>query len=255
MEERFVDVRGTRVQLMSDGQGPPLVFLHGAGGGAWLPGLARLAERFHVYAPVHPGFGQSDDRPEWDTLDDYVFHYLDLLDTLGLDRVHLAGASLGGWLAATFAVSHAYRLRTLTLLDAAGLWLDEAPMADLFLLPQDELTKLMWHDPTRAPTPPPATPESMLAQAKASTTVARLAWNPFFHDPKLPGRLVRITVPTLILWGASDRLIPVEHGRRYQELIPGAELHVIPEAGHAVLREQPERGAQVITDFVARHES
>ena len=76
---------------------------------------------------------------------------------------------LGGWLAATFAVSHAYRLRTLTLLDAAGLWLDEAPMADLFLLPQEELTKLMWHDPSKAPAPPPPTPESSLAQAKAST--------------------------------------------------------------------------------------
>jgi pimeloyl-ACP methyl ester carboxylesterase len=253
MEETFIEARGTRVQLLSDGQGPPLVFLHGAGGGAWLPGLARLAERFHVYAPVHPGFGQSDDRPEWDRIDDYVFHYLDVLDTLGLERVHLAGASLGGWLAATFAVGHSHRLRTLTLLDAAGLWLDEAPMADLFLLPQEELTKLMWHDPSRAPTPPPPTPESLLAQATASTTVARLAWHPFFHDPKLPTRLARIDVPTLILWGASDRLIPVEHGRRYQELIPGAELQVIPEAGHAVLREQPERSAQAIADFIARH--
>ncbi|HLH21575.1 MAG TPA: alpha/beta fold hydrolase [Chloroflexota bacterium] len=253
MEETFVEVRGTRVQLQTEGEGPPLVFLHGAGGGAWLPGLTQLAERFRVYAPVHPGFGQSDDRPDWDQLDDYVFHYLDFLDTLGLDRVHLAGASLGGWLAATFAVSHAHRLRTLTLLDAAGLWLDEAPMADLFLLPPEELAKLMWHDPSRAPTPPPPTPETMLMQAKASTTVARLAWKPFFHNPKLPGRLGRINVPTLILWGASDRLIPIEHGRRYQELIPGAELIVIPEAGHSILREQPERGAQAIIDFIGRH--
>ena len=110
MEETFVDVRGTRVQLMSAGDGPPLVFLHGAGGGNWLPGLARLAERFHVYAPVHPGFGRSDDRPDWDRIDDYVFHYLDFLETLGLDRVHLAGASLGG----------AGRMREVAILKALG---------------------------------------------------------------------------------------------------------------------------------------
>jgi pimeloyl-ACP methyl ester carboxylesterase len=253
MEETFVEVRGTRVQLFADGQGEPLVFLHGAGGGAWTPGLARLAEQYHVYAPVHPGFGQSDDRPEWDRLDDYVYHYLDVLDTLGLNRVHLVGASLGGWLAAEFAVGHAHRLRTLTLLDAAGLWLDEAPMADLFMISPEEQQQLMWHDPSRAPKPPPPTPESMLAQAKASTTVARLAWKPFFHNPKLPGRLARIDVPTLILWGESDRLIPVEHGRRYQELIPGAEFQTIPECGHTILREQADRGAAAIIAFLARH--
>ena len=253
MEEQFLDVRGTRVQLYVGGEGTPLLFLHGAGGGGWTPGLEQLAQRFQVYAPTHPGFGASDLREEWDSLDDYVYHYLDLLDTLGLERVHLAGASMGGWLAAELAVGHSHRLRTLVLLDPAGLWVDEAPMADLFLLPQEELTKLMWHDPSRAPARPPATPESMLAEARTRTTVARVAWNPYFHNPKLPGRLGRIAVPTLVLWGESDRLIPLEHGRRYQQLIPGAELQVIPECGHSIFREQPERGAQAIADFIARH--
>jgi pimeloyl-ACP methyl ester carboxylesterase len=93
----------------------------------------------------------------------------------------------------------------------------------------------------------------MLAQARARATTARLAWNPYFHTPKLPGRLGRITAPTLILWGESDRLIPVAHGHRYQALIPGATLTIIPECGHSVLREQPERGASAIAAFVARH--
>jgi pimeloyl-ACP methyl ester carboxylesterase len=252
MEETFLDVRGTRVHLQIEGQGEPLVFLHGAGGSAWAPGLSLLAERFRVIAPTHPGFGQSDDRPDWDRIEDYVYHYLDLLDALGLERVHLVGASLGGWMAAELAVGHCHRLRSLVLLDPAGLWLDEAPMVDLFLLSPAELTPLMWHDPTKAPPPPPVTPEALLAQAKNSTTVARLAWKPYFHNPKLPPRLARISVPTLIVWGESDRLIPVAHGRRYQELIPGAELALIPECGHVALREQPERAAQVITEFIAR---
>jgi pimeloyl-ACP methyl ester carboxylesterase len=252
MEETFLDVRGTRIHLQTAGSGDPLLYFHGAGGSAWAPGLTLLAERYRVYAPTHPGFGQSDERPDWDRLDDYVYCYLDLLDTLGLDRVHLVGSSLGGWLAAEFAVAQGHRLRSLVLIDAAGLWLDEAPMADLFMRSPAELAKLMWHDPSKAPQPPPPTPESMLAQAKNSTTVARLAWKPYFHNPKLPARLARITVPTLILWGASDRLIPGEHGQRYQELIPGAELQVIPECGHVVLREQAERSAQAILDFLAR---
>ena len=254
MTERFVDVRGTRVHLLEEGTGPPLVFLHGAGGGGWNPGLALLAARFRVYAPTHPGFGASDDRDTWDGIDDYVYYVLDLLDTLRLDRVHLVGASLGGWLAAELAVGHSHRLRSLVLVDPAGLWVDEAPMADLFLASPEEFQRLSWHDPSRAPVVSGGTTEVMLAQARARATTARLAWNPYFHNPKLPGRLGRITAPTLLLWGASDRLIPVAHGHRYQALIPGAALTIIPECGHSVLREQPERGAAAIAAFVARHE-
>src|SRR5439155_20343114 len=156
------------------------------------------------------------------------------------------------WLAAELAVGHFQRLRSLVLLDAAGLWLDEAPMADIFILPPERMTELSWHDPGKAPVAAPSTPEGMVIQARARATVARIAWNPFFHNPKLPGRLARIKAPTLVLWGASDRVIPCAHGERYQELIPGAELAVIPECGHAVLREQPERGAQAILGFIER---
>lgn len=252
MEERSLDVRGTRVQLQVGGDGQPLLFLHGAGGPAWLPGLARLAQRFRVYAPAHPGFGQSDAREDWDSIDDFAYHYLDLLDALELDRVHLLGASLGGWLAAELAVGHFQRLRSLVLLDAAGLWLDEAPMADIFMLPPERMTELSWHDPGKAPAAVPPTPEAMVTQALARATVARIAWNPYFHNPKLPSRLGRIKVPTLVLWGASDRVIPRAHGERYQELIADAELAIIPECGHAVLREQPGRGAQAILEFIER---
>jgi pimeloyl-ACP methyl ester carboxylesterase len=253
MQEQFLDVRGTRVQLFMDGDGPPVLFLHGAGGGGWSPGLALLACRYRVYAPTHPGFGASDLREEWDTMEDYVFHYLDLLDTLGLAKVHLLGQSLGGWMAAEFAVAHDHRLHSLVLLSAAGLHVPEAPMADLFLLPPEELLRLMWADPRRAPEPPPPSLELMITQARQRATVARLAWNPYFHNPKLPARLGRIRVPTLVVWGENDGLIPPAHGARYRELIPGAELVLIPDCGHIALREQPERAAAAILAFLDRH--
>ena len=96
--EEFRQIAGARIQLLRGGQGPPLVFLHGAaGGGMWLPFLEGLARRFSVYAPAHPGFGRSED-PEWlDAIDDLVHFYLDFLDDLGSSKVHLVGLSLGGW--------------------------------------------------------------------------------------------------------------------------------------------------------------
>ena len=159
---------------------------------------------------------------------------------------------MGGWLAAELAVGHSHRLRTLVLLDPAGLWVDEAPMADLFLLPQEELTKLMWHDPSRAPARPPATPESMLAEARTRTTVARVAWNPYFHNPKLPGRLGRIAVPTLVLWGESDRLVTPAYGQAYAQRIPGARFQTIPQAGHYPYLEQPEAFTAAVAEFLRR---
>ena len=101
-EEEFVELDGGRVHLLRGGTGEPVLFLHAAGGaGSWLPFHEMLAARgFEVIAPDHPGFGKSDEFPEVEAIDDLVFHYLDVLDALGLDRPHVVGASFGGWIAA-----------------------------------------------------------------------------------------------------------------------------------------------------------
>ena len=111
-----------RIRLMRGGAGRPLLFLHGAGGaGIWLPCMARLAQKFDVIAPEHPGFGASD-TPDWlDTIADLANFYLDFLDQLDLRGVHLVGSSLGGWIAAELAVRNTSRLASLTLVGAAGI--------------------------------------------------------------------------------------------------------------------------------------
>src|SRR5207253_2649981 len=116
-EPEWVEVRGLRTALRRKGVGEPVVYLHGAGlTRRWLPLYERLAERVDLLVPEHPGFGDTPS-PEWlDGFDDLVLHYDELFDLLGLERVHLVGHSLGGWIAADLAVFYPRRVKSLTLI-------------------------------------------------------------------------------------------------------------------------------------------
>lgn len=128
-----VTVAGATIRMLRGGSGPPLVFLHGAGGHTgWMVFLEALSQRFPVFAPEHPGFGQSDDPPWLDTVGDLAYFYLDLLSALGLDRVHLMGTSLGGWITPEVAVRNIARLASLTLIGAVGVTAEGEPIPDIF---------------------------------------------------------------------------------------------------------------------------
>src|SRR5579875_941817 len=135
-EPAFVEVRGLRVAYRRKGSGPATVFLHGAGSTRmWLPFYERMSRHVDFIAPEHPGFGDTP-FPDWlEGFDDLVLHYRGLLDAFGLDQVHLVGFSLGGWIAAEFAIFYPERLRTLTLITPAGLLVPGAPMVDLMRMP------------------------------------------------------------------------------------------------------------------------
>jgi pimeloyl-ACP methyl ester carboxylesterase len=244
----MVEVRGNLIHMFEGGEGEPLVILHGAGGGSdWLPYHKLLARSFHVYAPEHPGFGRSP-RPDWvDTIEDLVYFYLDFLDTLGLERVHLLGHSLGGWIAAEIALRNSDRLHKVVLADAAGLYVEGHPVADVFAVAPEKMPELRYANPRTAESLPPPDPDLVI---RNQAMTARLAWNPRFEDPKLPVRLYRVSVPTLVVWGDSDRMIPIEHGHKYAELIPHARFTVIKDAGHAAYAEQPEDFAKTVTEFL-----
>ncbi|HEY7677670.1 MAG TPA: alpha/beta fold hydrolase [Candidatus Methylomirabilis sp.] len=251
--EEFRQVGGARIQLLRGGQGPPLVFLHGAAGaGIWLPFLAALARHFTVHAPSHPGFGRSED-PEWlDTIDDLVHFYLDFLDDLGHSKVHLVGLSLGGWIAAELATVCSHRIGRLVLVDAAGIRLDGVTVPDLFIMPPEEAARTIFADPATAAAIYPADPtaEQLEILLRQRSTLARLAWNPYLHNPKLLRRLPRIRVPTLVVWGEGDRLLPLEHARAFQQAIPGARLAVLPGCGHVPPLDRPEDFARAVTGFL-----
>jgi pimeloyl-ACP methyl ester carboxylesterase len=250
--DQTIDVRGIRIRLLRGGGGPPLIFLHGASGHVgWLPFLDRLARKFDVLAPEHPGFGNSDD-PAWlDRAGDLAYFYLDLMDALDLRHVHLMGTSLGGWVAAELAVRNTARLASLTLVCAVGIAADGAPMDDIFRMSAEENARRFYADPARV-----NARLERLASADARTlarnrsTVVRLGY-PRFLDPDLAKWLHRIDVPTLLLWGAQDGLVPVAFGEAYRKAIPGAKLVVIPAAGHAPFEEQPDAFLQAFGAFLA----
>lgn len=250
----LVEIRGCRINLLRGGRGDPLLFLHGAsGGGIWHPFLDRLAARFDVIAPEHPGWGRSD-TPTWlDNISDLAYFYLDFLKALGLERVHLVGLSVGGWIAAEIAVRSTARLKTLTLVSAAGIHLKGVPQVDPFLQNEEQRLRDFFHDPALADRliGKVLAPELADIALKNRFTTAKLIWQPRGYNPHLHKWLHRIDVPTLILWGASDRLLPPAYAEEFHRLIPGSRVTVFPACGHLPNIEKVDGFVDAVTSFAA----
>ena len=234
------------------GDAQPLVFLHGAGGHTgWMAFLEELSQRFAVYAPEHLGFGQSDDPPWLDSVGDLAYFYLDFLKALGLERVHLMGTSLGGWIAAEMAVRATARLASLTLVGAVGITAQGETIPDIFRMPVEENLRRFYADQERAARRVGDVAKAdMRLVAKNQATVTRLAYRPRFYNPDLSKWLHRIDVPTLLIWGAEDGLVPPAFGEAYRALIPGATLVVLPAAGHAPFDEQKDAFLVAFSEFI-----
>jgi pimeloyl-ACP methyl ester carboxylesterase len=250
---RELSVRGTPIHMMQDGAGPALLFLHGAGGAArWLPFQERLAESFSVYFPSHPGHGGSP-AAEWiEHISDLAFHYLDLLDRLDLERVHLVGASFGGWIAAELATMVSHRLASLVLIDPVGIRVDGWIYPFLFGMDIPEIVTTLFHNPMAALALASADQsiDTLALQYREGAALARVAWNPYLYDPLLRRRLGRIASPTLLCWGAHDRLAPLAPcGETWAKAIPGARLQVFDESGHVPHLEEADAVADAVAEF------
>jgi len=244
---------GCRVRIMRAGKGRPLFYLHGArGASTWLPFMQLLAQRFDVIVPEHPGFGQSD-TPDWlDNVGDLAYFYLDVLDGLGLDGVHLLGSSLGGWLAAEIAVRSCARLKSLVLSAAAGIHVKGVSKGDIFLWSPEKFARSMYHDQALADAAlaQPLSEAEQMADMKNRLATAKLAWQPRLYNPHLAKWLHRIAVPTLIVWGDDDKIIPPPYGPAFAKLIPGARLEVIKDCGHVPQLERTGEWVGKITKFI-----
>jgi pimeloyl-ACP methyl ester carboxylesterase len=247
-----------RIDLLRAGNGPPLLYLHGLlAETRWLPFHQELSKSFEVIAPAHPGYGATEGLDEMDAPEDLVFHYLDVLDALGLERVSVVGVSLGGWIAAELAVRYPERIERLVLADAFGLALDEYPMPDLAAALSDAraLRELVFADPKNfvADVVLPAKesdPERAAEARGAAAAASRLGGSPFMRDPKLERRLRRVTCPTLVLWGDRDPLLPLGHAERFRDAIPRAELQVLRDCGHLPQLEQSVRFVAAVREFL-----
>ena len=252
---RTVSVRnGTfNVEVREGGEGEPLLYLHNMMAEyGWFPFMDRLAERYHVIAPIFPGFNESTGLEHIDDPTDTVVYHNDLLDELGIDSAFVIGHELGGMFAAELAALSPQRVRKLVLVDAYGLWLDEHPVPDYFATPRRDLPELQWHDPksevAQSYNPPTRDPEINIQRTRAQTSGSRFLWQ--FPDRGLDKRIHRIKMPTLIVWGESDGQIPVEYAKAFNALIPGSELVIIPEAGNLPQLEQPDAFNDAVTGFL-----
>lgn len=255
--ESVVDVRGTAVRLLRAGDGPALLYLHGSGDtGSWLALHDKLARTHTVLRPDFPGFGASEDDDRIDSVHDLAFFCLDLLDTLGIDRVAVVGASLGGWVAADLATIEPHRVTDLVLIGAAGLRVPESGQPDEFTLDAAQLAERLFHSPDHRERALlqaeqlDAEPAAMERHLRNRIATAHIAWNPYFHDPKLVDRLHRIAAPTLIVWGEQDQLVPIGHAHRWHELLPDARLEVIPDCGHLPHVEALPRFLEIVGAFL-----
>ena len=143
-----IEINGCKLSFARGGNGVPLMYLHGTDGLAeWPAILDTLAERFDVIVPDHPGFGASE-APTWiDDVSDVAYCYLDAIEALGLSGVHVVGQSLGGWIALEMAVRSTERLRSLTLISAAGIHVKGVPKTDIFMIDPEEQARLAYVDP------------------------------------------------------------------------------------------------------------
>jgi pimeloyl-ACP methyl ester carboxylesterase len=273
MSRRSVDIRGRQVEVIEAGEGPPLVYLHGFAdvhGVAHdlLPFHERLAQHAQVIAPAHPGCAGSKEL-ESSSIDDVVFHYLELLDALGLARFDLVGHCVGGWIAAEIAVRHPERIARLVLIGACGLFVPGALIGDIFMHAQPErgtdlctLRALLFAQADAADARR-WFPDGRGDLDEETRRYQMLRFGsfvgfkpPYFYHRELRERLHRAAMPALVVWGAQDRMVPPAHGWAYCAGLPGArELTVIEGAGHAVQIEQPDRIADAVIAFRARHAS
>jgi pimeloyl-ACP methyl ester carboxylesterase len=267
LHEEFVAAPLGKIQVLRGGTGAPLVYLHSAGGeAAGVEALEQLAERFEVIAPIFPGFGESEGIEQIDGMDDAVFHLLDLWALLGLDAPNLLGCSLGGWMAVELATRYPERVERMVLVNPVGLYLAAAPIAEMFGRSPGELAEMLFVDQTH---PLAAAMHAMdefsgdvgkqidipielvLPMWKALGATARIGWDPYLHDPKLRGRLRRVTAPTLVVAGAQDGLVPLAHAQTYAAEISDARVAVVEDAAHWLIFEQPGELVALTEAFLA----
>jgi pimeloyl-ACP methyl ester carboxylesterase len=253
-EAQSVVVNGTRVDLIERGAGRPLLFLHAENGiEPATAAIEELAKSARVIAPTHPGYGRSDLPKGMRSVDDLSYFYLDFLDQLDLRDLTVVGVSLGAWIAAEIAVKTTARLSRLVMANAVGVKVGEREtrdIADIFALTEPEYLDIAYCDPNIGRRDYKALPDAeVLAAARAREATARIAWNPYFHDPRLKSRLHRIRIPTLFLWGTHDRMLSEAYGRAYCAMIAGARFEPIDRAGHFPDHEQPKVFADKVLAF------
>jgi pimeloyl-ACP methyl ester carboxylesterase len=268
---RILDVNQGKVWVLEHGSGAPLLYLHGFADvhsvkESWLPFHEQLAQGARVMAPAHPGCAQTDENNDIDTIDDAVFHYLEVLDALKLAEFDLVGSCVGGWIAAEIAARHPEKIRKLILIGATGLFVEGALIGDVFMMAQPEygssyasLREMLFSSANQLIAlemfpDGKGELEDELRRYQMLRFSSRIGFKPpYFYSRPLRNRLHRVRSPVLVIWGEQDHMVPRVHGETYARLLPNAQpLRIIDGAGHSAHVENPDVTAQSVLDFLAQ---
>jgi pimeloyl-ACP methyl ester carboxylesterase len=252
---------GAETELLIEGEGQPLLFLHaGHGFDTADPLIARLAAHHKVIAPSLPGFGASPRPDDVTTVDDIAYRMLDLIEDLGLENLIVVGVSFGGWVAAELATKGSSRIAKLILIDPVGVKFGDREtrdILDIYATTAQQIPELFFADEAKGKAAlhdldfRDLPEETALRFARNREALTLFGYAPTLYNPKLKGRLHRIKVPTLVLWGADDRIVSADYGRQYAGAIPDARYEAIGNAGHYGYLEQPAAFADKIEAFLA----
>ena len=250
-----VEVLGTQVEMFSGGSGPPLLFLHGAGGNAgWQAYHEELSKSYTVYVPSQAGFNGTE-RPDWlYTITDLCHFNHAMAEALGLKDYVLMGSSMGGWVAAEMAAMCRADIKALVLVGAAGIKPDTSEIAEIFMVSAQTRMDQRFYDISQVPNAEeyqrePTADEQLVAHSNQEMA-SRLCWRPYLHNPSLPYYLARVDTPTLLVWGRQDAIIPLECGELFEKALPNAQLKVIENCGHSPALEKPAEFLAAVGEFL-----
>jgi pimeloyl-ACP methyl ester carboxylesterase len=273
-ETKFLELHGDRVAYRDAGQGEALLLIHGMAGSSatWRSVIPQLSKKYRVVAPDLLGHGESA-KPRGDySLGAFAATLRDILDELGISRATVVGQSLGGGVAMQFAYQHPDYCDRLVLVSSGGLGPDVNWLLRILSAPGAEFVL-----PVVAPQPVLTLGNkvrSWLSSAGIQSPRASEMWSAYssLSDPQTRQAFLRtlrsvvdhrgqavsalnklhltLDLPTLLIWGADDRIIPVEHGYATHEALPGSRLEVLDGIGHFPHVEAPTAVADILEDFI-----
>ena len=259
MNTRMIETKpGVKVRVFAAGSGVPIFYFHGAGGlFGQDPFLDRLAERYQVFAPELPGYGESSGEELLEDMQDFALHGWDVVRALGLSKPHLVGHSMGGMIAAEMACLAPNDLFKLVLVASAGLWIPDEPIPDIFSFLPHEFAGYLFHDKAAGEAmltggldlkDPAALMEFMIGNTKRMGMAGKILFP--IPNRRLSKRLYRLTAATLLVWGKNDRLIPPIYADRFQAYVPHAQKTIINDAGHMLPYEQTDAFVEAVFGFL-----
>ncbi|MDA0264028.1 MAG: alpha/beta hydrolase [Chloroflexi bacterium] len=256
--EGTTQVGGADLHMVTGGSGEPLLVLHDEMGlSTPLRYAEELANDFTVHMPAHPGFGVTP-QLEWImSVRDLASWYLRAIEEMGLEKVNVLGLSLGGWLAAEMASQSPQTFKKMALVAPPGIRPPTGEILDMFLIVTREYMETSFLDPASTPEfavycPGDAGPEQIERWEAAREEACRLTWRPYMYNQALPHLLGRLKdLPTLLVWGEQDVVVPLSAGEAYKQAINGARLEILSGCGHHPEIEKTDEFLGLVRNFFA----